>query len=220
MTSKPQPGHGSGVDDRFAGLLQRLNLDACFEDFYRDLAGYYSEPGRYYHNLQHVRQCLGVLDDIHGLLRDPDAAELALWFHDIVYDPGSHDNELRSALLFDRRLGVHLPTARADSIHAMIMATVHPSDAREPDQQFVADIDLSGMGLKWSKFLSDTDSLRMECQHLTDSEFQLGTLGFFNKLLSRPSIYLTDYFKGQYEEQARRNILDLISRLDNDKEQG
>lgn len=213
-----QQGRDEDREGRFAELLQRLGLESRCDDVYPVLAEHYSGPGRYYHNLNHVSQCLGVMDEVRELLMDPDSVELALWFHDVVYDPGSRDNELRSALFFDCRLGVHLPTVRADDIHAMIMATVHPSTAEGHDEQFVADIDLSGLGLPWFEFLSDTELLRMECPHLSNSEFQLGALGFFKKLLMRPSIYLTGYFRDNYEDQARRNLLEHTAHLEGAKD--
>lgn len=217
MTGIPLNDAGSKAGARFSGLLERLGVGSLADEVYPALADHYSGSGRFYHNLKHVLQCLGVLDGVRERLRDPDAAELALWFHDVVYDPGAHDNELRSALKFDREVGVHLPTARADAVHAMIMATVHPSAAEDPDEQLVADIDLSGMGLEWSKFLSDSEALRRECRHLTDSEFQLGTLAFFKKLLARPSIYLTEFFRDRYGDKARRNIEEFIARLEKEK---
>lgn len=214
MEQNPRNGRDAGLGERFTALLQRMGVESRFEDVYPELVEHYSESGRHYHNLEHIRQCLGVVDQVRELLEDPEAVELALWFHDVVNDPGAHDNELRSALMFDRQLGVYLPTPRADNIHAMIMATVHPSDARAHDEQFVADIDLSGMSLPWPKFLRDTESLRKERRHLSDSQFQLGTLEFFKKLLSRPSIYLTGHFKTKHGKDARRNILDLSTRLE------
>lgn len=217
MGSNPREQGEADPGERFAGLLRRMGAGERRDAVYPALADQYAEPGRYYHNLDHVLQCLGAMDGVRDRLADPDAVELALWFHDVVYDPDCHDNELRSALMFDRLLGVHLPTDRADRVHAMIMATVHPSGARDSDERFVADIDLSGLGLPWPKFFGDTKALRRECRHLTDTEFQLGTRAFFRKLLARPNIYLTDYFRESYGKQARRNILELTNRLDNEQ---
>lgn len=206
--------NGFEPHERFSGLLERLGLESCFENAYPALVNHYSEGERHYHNLDHIDHCLGRLDEVGGYLHDPDAAELALWFHDVVYDPGARDNELRSAFLFDRLLGIHLPTQRADRVHAMIMATVHPSDADDHDSRFVADIDLSGFALPRAEFLNTTTLLRRECRHLTDAQFQLGTLAFFRKLLSRPSIYLTEYFQTNHERDARRNVLGLTRQLE------
>jgi len=210
----------SGAEARFAALLQRLEPGAGAQRVYRLISGAYSEPGRHYHTLEHVLECLATLDEVRGRLQHPDLAELALWFHDIVYDPGADDNELRSALLFDRELGVRLPTTDADKVRAMIMATVHPSDAAGHDARFVADIDLAGLARPWTRFRRDTERLRRECSHLTENQFQLGTLGFFRKMLARPGIYLTDWFRTRYDAQARRNLLDLVAEMEGDAASG
>lgn len=191
-----------------------MGIDSHFDRVYTLLFDCYSESDRHYHNLDHVRSCLERLDEVREKLHDPDAAELALWFHDAVYEPAAVDNELRSALLFDRELGVFLATRRADRVHAMIMATVHPSDVADNDAQFVADIDLSGFALPRDEFKHATGLLRQECIHLTDSQFQLGTLAFFKKILARPTIYLTDHFLAGYEQAARKNLCDLVKELE------
>lgn len=201
---------------RFAALLQRVDLRVYSADIYRLLEDHYCERGRHYHTLNHIRYCLDRLDEVRELVQDAEAVELALWFHDVVYDASADDNELRSAFLFDSRLGVHLPTRRANRIHAMIMATVHPSGATCHDAQFVADIDLSGLSLPREEFLSDTNRLRKERKHLTDSEFRRGTVGFFKKLMARPSIFLTGYFQTNYEKRACRNVVDLTAGMESE----
>lgn len=202
------------LGERFAGLLQRFDAGVHFDKVWPLIARHYSEPDRYYHNLDHIRECMERLDEFRGELRDPDAAELALWFHDIVYEPTAADNELRSALLFDRELGMFLPTGRADHVHTMIMATVHPSDPTDNDARFVADIDLAGFARPWEEFVRVTGQLRRECFHLTDSQFQVGTLAFFKKILARPTIYLTEQFRATCEQSARGNLYALIGELE------
>jgi predicted metal-dependent HD superfamily phosphohydrolase len=44
------------------------------------------EPQRRYHTLQHLRECLGHLEAVLDQVPDPAAIELALWFHDAVYE--------------------------------------------------------------------------------------------------------------------------------------
>jgi predicted metal-dependent HD superfamily phosphohydrolase len=42
----------------------------------------YSSPGRHYHNLEHIRQCLALFEQVGGQFKDPAAVEVAIWFHD------------------------------------------------------------------------------------------------------------------------------------------
>ena len=46
----------------------------------------YSEPHRRYHTLQHLAECFAAFDEIADLAEHPPDVELALWFHDAIYD--------------------------------------------------------------------------------------------------------------------------------------
>src|SRR5687767_3464338 len=72
--------------------------------WYEKLTAAYAEPHRHYHNQQHIAECLAEFDQARHLARDPVAVELALWFHDAVYDPKAADNEEQSAALAKRCL--------------------------------------------------------------------------------------------------------------------
>ena len=64
---------------------------------WQQLATHYNEPHRHYHTLDHVAACLTWLDHYRHLAADPLCLELALWAHDVIYDPRASDNEARSA---------------------------------------------------------------------------------------------------------------------------
>lgn len=193
--------------NRFNGLMNRLGLASRSRGVFELLAESYAAPDRHYHTLDHIRRCLERRDQVVELLDDPDAVELALWFHDAVHEPGRDDNELRSACLFDRWIGIHLPTPRADAIHAMIMATAHDDDAVDTrDQAYAADIDLAALAVPADDFRRATARLRREHGQLSDSQFERETRVLFEKLLSRPHIYRTDYFRDRCAGQARRNL--------------
>ena len=56
------------------------------------------EAHRHYHTLSHLSEMLFYGDQFE--LTRPDAFFLAVFFHDIIYEPTSKDNELASAQLF------------------------------------------------------------------------------------------------------------------------
>ena len=58
----------------------------------------YSEPQRKYHTLQHLVECIQKFELVSELVNFPREVEIALWFHDAVYDVKAYDNEALSAI--------------------------------------------------------------------------------------------------------------------------
>jgi predicted metal-dependent HD superfamily phosphohydrolase len=82
------------------------------KSLYETITEKYCEPHRTYHNLAHIKQCIDDLELIEEYFEGPKgkdslaALELAIWFHDIIYDnlltmaiPGA--NETASARLLE-----------------------------------------------------------------------------------------------------------------------
>lgn len=204
------------LESRFRNVVARCAPEADAGELYRILADKYSEPQRSYHTLEHIDHCLHQLDRARHLAEDPDGIELALWFHDAVFDPDADDNEARSAQLFDSLLGPHLPRERAVRIHRLIRDTEHPSEPDDNDARLMVDIDLSSFGLPWDEFIRDTRAILRELAHIPEPQLVAGKCRFLNELLSRPSIYLTAHFRGRLEAQARSNIERHLHDLDTD----
>src|SRR4051812_36368693 len=61
------------------------------------LAQRYSEPHRHYHTLDHLLAMLDTLAALPLPAASQPAVQLAVWFHDAIYDPKASDNEERSA---------------------------------------------------------------------------------------------------------------------------
>src|ERR1051325_7755552 len=61
-----------------------------------ELAARYNEPHRAYHTLAHIADCLDQFEAAKHLAEEPLAVELAIWFHDAVYDSRASANEERS----------------------------------------------------------------------------------------------------------------------------
>jgi len=71
---------------------------------YLDLITRYTERHRYYHVFSHLTHVLEEFDQIKHLCVNPDAVEMALWYHDAVYWPSEDDNEEASAELAQKIL--------------------------------------------------------------------------------------------------------------------
>ncbi|NQX88262.1 MAG: hypothetical protein HRT77_06330 [Halioglobus sp.] len=184
---------------------------------WRTLRGNYQEPFRHYHNLRHLSQCLREIDGAGEHVTEARATELAIWFHDIVYVYGAHDNEARSAEFFRESAGDDMPVDFVNRVCEFIMATRHTGAAQDEAVALLVDIDLSGFGLPWTDYLADSDALRLEAQGVGDEQYYMGKLRFLAELQRWPSLYQSSYFRERLEDRAQSNITRYTAQL---REQG
>lgn len=211
-----QPDAQTSLKARFATLWTRcLHGDepANAQAVYARLVELYGEPHRHYHTLDHIQHCLHEFDQAVALIKDPDAVELALWFHDAIYRAGAKDNERHSADLFRDCSHPYASAAFQQQVDDLIMATTHRGASRQPDEQFIVDIDLSSFGLPWEIFMRDGWRIRAEFANVTDDAYYPEHLRFLRGLSDRPSFFFTDCFQQRYEHTARENIQRLIAEL-------
>ncbi len=183
---------------------------------YGRLAKAYGGSDRLYHNLGHIRQCLGVFDTIRSQALDPVAIETAIWFHDVVYNTNARDNEEQSALYAQRVLrSFGIEERLVQSISSLIMATKkHDGALTEPDEQLIADIDLSSLGPPWDTFWLNTKDIRNEYSHVDGRVFAKERAKILKRFLERPFLYYTPELKERYEKQARANLARSIALLE------
>ena len=205
--------------DRFQALWQRNLIAGAVDDsraIHQRLLDGYGETHRHYHTLDHIEHCLAMFDLCRHLVGRPDALELAIWFHDIILQPGRHDNEARSADYYlELSAGAH-PQETRQLVHGLIMATLHNGDSIDDDDGiYMVDIDLSSFGLPWQDFLRDSRAIRAENPQLSDSQYFLNQTGFQRSLLARPRFFHSDFFYQRLEKQARANLARYFEHLDN-----
>jgi predicted metal-dependent HD superfamily phosphohydrolase len=200
------------TSDRLDGALALLGLDPAPEIF-RQLQRMYCEPGRYYHTDQHVAECLKALDQ-HAHLADKSVeVELAIWFHDAVYDSRRSDNEEQCAALARRQLSsVGADAGSIDRVESMILATKsHQANGR--DVELLLDIDLGILGQPPAVFNSYDAAIRKEYAWVPEEQYLAGRAAVLQSFLDRPRIYCTRTFRDAYEEQARRNLESRIQKM-------
>jgi predicted metal-dependent HD superfamily phosphohydrolase len=218
-------------------VVDRSQLESRWRDLCRSAgftAGDVDEAGRWlldaygvstraYHNLAHLAQCLAEFDAVRPHAADPVTAEMAIWFHDSVYDPNRSDNEARSAEWARSVLGFlgAMPGLVA-AVQVIVLATRHaepvpPFDSPDApmvaDAALVADADLAILGQPSDAFDAYERAIREEYRHVPDEGFRVARLGILTRLLGRPRIYSTLPFRARYETAARENLARSIGRL-------
>jgi predicted metal-dependent HD superfamily phosphohydrolase len=164
-------------------------------------------PQRHYHSLQHLRECLAHAEAARALAQRPGEVEIALWFHDAVYDPKAQDNEARSA---DWACQVLASTgASADVQHrvrSLIMATRHDAVPVGTDAQLLVDIDLAILGAEPARFAEYHQQVRAEYRWVPSGLYRRKRKAVLASFLQRPAIYSTNWFRERFEMQARENL--------------
>ncbi len=200
---------------RFVTLWIRImpGDHAMAETVYGRLGELYGEPHRHYHTLDHIRHCLREFDRAAAAMANPDAVEMALWFHDAIYQPGAGNNEQRSADLFRQWSDGRVDSGFQQRVEDLIMTTTHREPPEQGDARFVVDIDLSSFGLPWEACERDGHRIRAEFAGVADDQYYTGHLRFLRALRDRSAFFCTEFFRQRYESVARANLARIIADL-------
>ncbi len=164
----------------------------------QQVQGLYERPTRAYHNWSHVEACLRELDDVRSLCADAEMVEVAIWFHDCIYDVHRHDNEERSAVMAGELLtqcAAAIP--RVDEVQRLVLATKHNGAPDWGDGEFMVDIDLAILGKPAAMFDRYEQAIREEYGFVAEPLFRQGRSKILQSFLDRPSIYVTESFRGR-----------------------
>ncbi|MBI2055138.1 MAG: N-methyl-D-aspartate receptor NMDAR2C subunit [Candidatus Sungbacteria bacterium] len=200
-------------EQRWTALWKHLGARGDESVVYADLATRYSEPHRAYHTFEHIGHCLDEFEQARHLATNPDTVELALWYHDAIYDTKAKDSEERSAALAVEVVrSASLSDNLGQSVANLITATKHTAVPTDPDVQLLVDIDLSILGQSEDKFDEYEQQVRKEYEWAAEDAFVAGRSAILKSFLDRTTIYSTQFFR-KYETQARRNIARSLARL-------
>ncbi len=202
------------LQDRWFSLWQRLGAGGSAEEAFDSLARSYATPARAYHNLSHIADCFDQLSLAASLAEDLNAVELAIWFHDAIYDSKAKDNEERSAdKAVDFICGARLSEELAETVSALILATKHNAPPASADAALVIDVDLSILGRSTEVFDNYERQIREEYAWVEARTFAAGRTAVLESFLSRSAIYSTGFFRKRYESKARMNLRHSIEAL-------
>jgi predicted metal-dependent HD superfamily phosphohydrolase len=203
----------SPTAERFVALCRRLGASGDAAPLAADLLGRWREPGRVYHNVEHLGECLGHLDTAPGSA-DRDLVEAALWFHDAVYDPRSAENEARSAGLARQALtGLGVPDETGVRVAELVLLTRHRDPPATPEGRLLCDIDLAVLGGTDDEFDRYDRAIRREYSRVPEPVYRRERAAVLNALLRRDPLYATSYFRERYEAAARANLRRALARL-------
>ena len=167
----------------------------------------YAEPHRAYHTQQHLHECFAALGPTSDLAEHLAEVELALWFHDAIYDTHAHDNEAQSARWAQESMrGAGVDAAAGARVHALVMATKHQGVPAGADARLLVDVDLSILGADETRFAEYERQIRFEYGWVPEDAYREGRARVLSGFLDRASIYGTPWFAERLEARARANL--------------
>ena len=181
-------------------------------DLHHDLVYRYSESDRFYHNLNHISMCLQEFAEVASCAENRFDVELAIWYHDVIYDPRRRDNEEMSANYATSVLNELLEREALDDIHELIRLTAHNREPKSIDESIMIDIDLAILGKPLNEFLRYEEVIRREYAWVPLIKYKKGRAELLSRFLRRKYIYYTEHFREKYEEKARDNLSYSISK--------
>ncbi len=192
-------------------LAGRLGLS---DALLAELITAYGEPQRRYHTLDHVVEMLDCHATSQHLADSPDTIDLAIWFHDCIYDSTLEygENERLSA----ERLGAVYDGDCSAAAQAMIRHSAGHAASDDPDVQLFCDLDLYRLGVPFEIFDQHGRDVRAEFAWVEEEVWTTKRNAFFQGLLDRPVIYQTVYWRDRLEKQARENMSRIIQSLSAD----
>ncbi|PDT73637.1 phosphohydrolase [Bradyrhizobium sp. C9] len=176
-----------------------------------ELVAAYTAPGRLYHNLAHIEDCLAALARVDGLtVAEREILSEAIWWHDVVYDPTRPDNEERSAQLAEQNV-------RADVRHEVgrliRLTKTHDVEASDRLGAILISIDLSILGAEPARYDAYAAAIRQEFIHVADADYRAGRAKVLRHFAAREVIFPDAAFAASYDRRARDNLAREIAAL-------
>lgn len=202
------------MSNRWQEIWQKLDANTTPQDALEELVKAYSSPDRFYHNLKHIEDCLLIFDQTKFLAAHPEEVELAIWFHDAVYDTRRNDNEQKSAewamsVIIQSGVGSDV----AERVFNLIHATRHTMQVSDTDSQLMVDIDLSILGREATIFWQYEENIRKEYAWVPESLFREKRVEILQGFLDRQYLYYHETYRAMFEQQARENLKHAVIKL-------
>ena len=195
---------------------QAPSYDACLVEAELRARSCYAEPGRHYHGIAHLDDCLTQLAAAPGLVEaDARILRWAVLWHDAVYDARRSDNEEASAALARRELQrCGVDKAQIDEVERLILLTKgHRVEERDRLGALLVSIDLSILGSSAERYRAYAEAVRREYAHVPEEAWRSARAAVLERLLDADPLFPDAGFRERLEAAARRNRVEELSSL-------
>lgn len=175
----------------------------------------YASPPRAYHNFAHVEAVLRHYEDVAAGpgWSQPAEVQLAVLYHDAIYEAGRKDNEARSAELAVEHISRWLPDRGIDAVRVAELinltarhGSLKPEDV-DRDAALFLDCDMAILAADPATFAAYDRGIAAEYRgHVPAWLFKLNRRRFLKALLGKERIFLSVWFHQRLDAQARINL--------------
>ena len=176
-----------------------------------ELVAAYTAPGRHYHNLTHIEDCLGALARVDNLL----AAEREILVErsgctmSFTTRPGWTTRSSAPGWL--KRMSARISVAEVGRLIRLTRThQVLPDDRLGA---ILISIDLSILGAEPSRYDAYAAAIRQEFIHVRDTDYRAGRARVLGQFAARPVIFPDASFAATYDRRARENLARELASL-------
>jgi predicted metal-dependent HD superfamily phosphohydrolase len=177
------------------------------------VSDYYNQDKRYYHNYLHISEMINWCNTTFKDIIKPDQ-KIAIYFHDVIYDPASNINEENSVHLmkyFFNIEGNQIPQDIIEKASLIILDTKDHSKPSIEESKLVLDLDLERLSRSYYEFLYFSELISYEYNFISKDVFNKNRKKFFEKMILQERIFHTPYGIQHWEQNVRNNINDFLT---------
>jgi len=204
------------MKDEWLALMASLAVDETTAvTLYADLTTRYEADGRYYHNLSHIQHMLQTIRSMPADDYDETAVQLAVWFHDVIYDPRAADNEVQSAAYARQVLAPLLTPELVAEVERLILLTItHDTAVTDVNGRILLDADLATLGSDPAIYDRYGTAIRREYAYVPDDVYRQERAKLLTRFLQKEYIFICAAFREQLESRARQNLQRELAALE------
>ena len=195
--------------------MTKPSYDECLIEAELRARACYVEPGRRYHNQDHLDDCLQHLERVREITDgERQLLRWALLWHDAIYDSQKSDNEEQSAEL--ARLELAACGVDGDTIAEVTRLILLTKGHKVPEDDrlgaLMVSIDLAILGADPIRYEAYVRDVRREYAHVPDEAWRAGRSAVLQSLMA-DCIFADPEFRAELEDQARANMSNELRSL-------
>ena len=135
---------------------------------------------------------------------------MAIWFHDVIYNPQANDNEQQSAAYMKQVLESVLVAEQMEKIYAWILATQAHAPPANLDLAYLLDIDLAILASNPIRFAEYERQIQQEYAWVEPLLYAQKRQQVLRHFLEMQPLYQTPLFQKRYERLAKQNLAQAL----------